>query len=92
MPLVEIGIPPAFAPETEDLDALMSRAGAQRVASEPGKVTLYFVALAEDKPLAFEFRLRALRPERVVAPPSAAYLYYEPEVRAETGPMPLRSL
>jgi hypothetical protein len=94
MPLVEIAIPPAFEVETGELDALVQQAGGpvQRYTVERGKVTLYLVSLAEDKPLTLELRLRARSPARVVAPSSAAYLYYQPEVRAETPAVLLRAL
>jgi hypothetical protein len=94
MPLVEIAIPPAFEVETGELDALVQQAGGpvQRYTVERGKVTLYLVSLAEDRPLALELRLRARSPARVVAPSSAAYLYYQPEVRAETPAVLLRAL
>jgi hypothetical protein len=92
MPLVEIGVPPAFEPEAADLDALVAKSIAQRYTIERGKVTLYFVALPEEKPIAFDLRLRALRPARVFVPSSTAFLYYEPEVRVETAPLQVRAL
>ncbi len=94
MPLVEIGIPPAFEVESDDLEALLadgSKSGIQRYSVERGRVTLYLARLSEDKPLAIDLRLRALRPARVVAPASAAYLYYEPEVRTESAPQLVRA-
>jgi len=94
MPLVEIGIPPAFEVDTTDLDKLVAIPDGriQRYTVERGKVTLYLVDLPEDKPLSIELPLRALRPARVVVPASSAYLYYEPEVHAETVPVVVRSL
>jgi uncharacterized protein YfaS (alpha-2-macroglobulin family) len=95
MPLVEIGVPPAFDVETDDLDALMkpgSTTPIQRYTVERGKVTLYLLTLPQAKPMTIDVRMRALRPARVVVPASAAYLYYEPEVRTETAPLVVRSL
>jgi hypothetical protein len=94
MPLVEIGIPPAFEVETADLDKLVAdREGrVKRYTVERGKVTLYLLDLPEDKPLSVDLQLRALRPARVVVPASTAYLYYEPEVRSETVPVVMRAL
>ncbi len=94
MPMIEIGVPPAFEVESDDLEALLRRAAmpAQRYTVERGKVTLYFVSLPEDKPVSFDLRMRARWPARVVAPSSSAYLYYEPEIRAETAPVQVRSL
>jgi hypothetical protein len=89
MPLVEVAIPPAFEAETYDLDKLVADATShvRRYTVERGKVTLYLVELAQDQPLTLDLPLRALRPARVVAPSSVAYLYYEPEVRSETAPV-----
>jgi uncharacterized protein YfaS (alpha-2-macroglobulin family) len=93
MPLAEIAIPPGFEVETDGLAALVREGSpVQRYTVEAGKVTLYLVSLAEDKPLTLDLRLRALRPARVLAPSSAAYLYYEPEVRTETPAVLVRAL
>src|SRR5262249_54277124 len=93
MPMVEIGIPPAFEVESGDLDALVQQTGSpvKRYTIEQGKVTLYLVTLAEEKPLSVDLRLRALRPARVAAPSSSAWLYYHREVRAETPGVVLRA-
>lgn len=92
MPLVEIGVPPAFEVDGDELDALLKNSAVQRYTIDRGKVTLYLVSLAEDKPMAIDLHMRALRPARVVVPSSSAYLYYEPEVRAETAPTQVRAL
>lgn len=94
MPLVEIGIPPAFEVESDGLDKVLAdkKYGVQRYVVGVGKVTLYMTALHEDQPLDVELPLRALRPAKVMAPASKAYLYYEPEVRAETPAVQLRAL
>lgn len=93
MPLVEIGLPPAFEAEQSDLDAIVaSKVGIDRWTLEHGKVTLYIATLPADKPLDVSFSVRATRAAKVVAPASSAYLYYHPEVRTETAPLLLRAL
>ncbi|MBI5537016.1 MAG: hypothetical protein HY898_30120 [Deltaproteobacteria bacterium] len=94
VPLVEIGTPPAFEVEVDDLEALLKSKDAlvQRYSVERGKVTLYLSRLTEARPLEFDLRMRALRPARVMVPSSIAYLYYEPEVRAETKPVRLQAM
>jgi hypothetical protein len=94
MPLVEVGVPPAFEVETDELDRLVAKADAriQRYTVERGKVTLYLADLPEAAPLDVGLPLRALRPAHVVAPASSVYLYYEPEVRTETAPTSLRAM
>lgn len=92
VPMIELGVPPAFEVDTDSLEALMRADGSaiQRYTVERGVVTLYLSTVAEDKPLEFDVRLRALRPAKVIAPSSSAYLYYEPEVRTETEPVQLK--
>lgn len=94
MPLIEIGVPPAFEVDPADLDKLISSQDAQvkRYGIERGKVTLYLDVLAEDQPLTLNLPMRALRPARVVVPSSSAYLYYEPEVHSDTQPVVVRAL
>jgi uncharacterized protein YfaS (alpha-2-macroglobulin family) len=89
MPLVEVGVPAGFEVEEEDLDAVVRRreATVQWFTVEARKVTLYLPALRQGHPLDVDFHLRALRSAHVLAPSSAAYLYYEPEVRSETAPV-----
>jgi len=92
MPLVEITVPPAFEAETSDLDAIVSKNHeVARWTLEHGKVTLYLTTLAPDKAVDISFALRALRPAKVVAAASTAYLYYRPEVRTETAPILVRA-
>jgi hypothetical protein len=38
---------------------------------------------------AFEYKLRARYPVKAKAPASLAYLYYQPEVKAESAPVGL---
>jgi uncharacterized protein YfaS (alpha-2-macroglobulin family) len=94
VPMIELGIPPAFEVDADDLEALMrvKDSALQRYTVERGLVTLYLSTVNEDKPLEFDIHLRALRPAKVVAPSSSAYLYYEPEVRTETQPVQLRAM
>lgn len=92
VPIVEIAVPPAFEVDPGDLDALVARSSVlRRWTMEHGKVTLYLESLAPSQPLDVSFPLRALRTARVVAPSSSAYLYYHPEVRAETAPVVMRA-
>jgi hypothetical protein len=94
MPLVEVGIPPAFEVEMEELDRLIAKRDApvKRVTVERGRLTLYLTDLPPAAPLDIEVPLRATHPARVLAPPSTAYLYYEPEVKVETAPVLLRAM
>jgi hypothetical protein len=91
MPIAEIAIPPAFEVDGADLDKLVGRPDSRisRTTLERGKITLYLVDLPKTSPLVVDLPMRAVRPAKVVAQPSEAYLYYEPEVRAQTSPVTL---
>jgi hypothetical protein len=91
MPMLEIGVPPAFEADSDELDALLKKNAVQRYTVERGKVTLYMTGLAEEKPMAIDLHMRALRPAHVIVHSSAAYLYYEPEIRTETAPVRVES-
>jgi hypothetical protein len=93
MPIAAIAIPPAFEVDTTDLDKLVAREDRviQRYTVERGQVTLYLVQLSRTEPVVVDLSMRSLRPVKVVAPASEAYLYYEPEVRVETPPVVLRA-
>jgi uncharacterized protein YfaS (alpha-2-macroglobulin family) len=94
MPLVEVTVPPAFEAETSGLDALVGSPASpvKRYTVERGKVSLYLADLPAEKPLDLDLPLRALHPARVTTLPSTVYLYYEPEVRAETAKAVLRAM
>jgi len=86
MPLVEVGVPPGFEVETEDLEALRAKREIERYSLGPNRVTLYLFSLVKDAPKRFTFRLRAVLPVRAVAPAAKAYAYYEPEVSVRARP------
>ena len=86
MAIVDLGVPPGFEVQTADFDALRQRDVIERYALTGRQVILYFRRLAAGQPVSFAYHLRAKYPVKAQAPPAAAYLYYQPELRAQTAP------
>lgn len=86
MPLLEIGVPPGFDVVDDDLERLRRAGTIRRYDAHSSKVTLYLWSVERGQPARITFRLRPHLPLRGVAPSSVAYLYYQPELRAELPP------
>ncbi len=89
MVLISAAIPPGFDPSSEDLQALVSRGDIAKYTTDGKEVRLYVDRLKQDVPKAFEYHLRARFPVKAIAPASRAYLYYQPEISAESKAVPL---
>lgn len=97
--IVDLGLPPGFTVEAEDLAALVryyndvpedyAFARIQRYELTGRQIIIYLTNLSEGKPLEFEFRLRAKFPLTAQTPASSAYDYYNPEVSGEQSPLVL---
>jgi hypothetical protein len=83
MMIVDIGVPTGFSPVQESLDALIETGIVSRVEVAGRKVILYIEGLTYGQQRTFTFQVRARFPVRALIPDSRAYLYYEPQIRAE---------
>lgn len=83
MMIVDVGIPTGFEPVRESLDALVNTKVVSRAEVAGRKVIFYVDGLSSGKERTFTFQVKARFPVRAVIPDSKAYLYYEPDVRAE---------
>jgi len=83
MMIVDVGVPTGFAPAQESLDALVEAGTVSRVEVAGRKVILYIDGLTSGEQRSFTFAVIARFPVRAIIPDSKAYLYYEPDVRAE---------
>ena len=83
MMIVDVGVPTGFSPVQESLDALIEAGIVSRVEVAGRKVILYVDGLTSGQQRTFSFQVKARFPVRAVIPDSSAYLYYEPEIRAE---------
>ena len=87
MVLLEIGVPPGFDVESEDLERLVSEKKVSRYSTSARSVIVYLDQIAAGAPAKLAFRMRALYPVSAAAPSSVAYAYYQPEARFETRPV-----
>ncbi|MBE7483539.1 MAG: hypothetical protein HS104_26615 [Polyangiaceae bacterium] len=87
MVLLELGVPPGFEVESDDLERLVRDQKVARYSITSRGVILYLDQIAQLSPAKLGFRLRALYPVRAAAPASVAYAYYEPDARFETRPV-----
>jgi alpha-2-macroglobulin-like protein len=86
MILVDLGIPPGFDVLTDDFQQYIDAGQMQRVDTTGRQILVYLYGLDPAQTLEFSYRLRAGEPLRAQSPPSVAYLYYEPNERAESMP------
>jgi uncharacterized protein YfaS (alpha-2-macroglobulin family) len=87
MALIDLGVPPGFAPLTENLSQLVEQGLIARYELTGRQVIIYLEDLAYGAPLTFSYRLRARFPMRAQTPPSSAYDYYNPESPAIREPL-----
>lgn len=90
MVLVDVGVPPGFTVQAEDLQRLVQAGVVQRYELTGRQVILYLAELRPGRPLRLRYTLKARYPLRVQTPPSRAYEYYNPTEEALTAPVRLR--
>jgi CD109 antigen len=83
MMIVDVGVPTGFEVLQDSLDALVTAGLVSRVDLAGRKVILYVDELTGGEERTFTFKVRARFPVRAVIPDSKAYLYYEPDTKAE---------
>ncbi|MEQ8224055.1 MAG: alpha-2-macroglobulin family protein, partial [Candidatus Eremiobacterota bacterium] len=86
MAIVDLGIPPGFTVETDELQKLVESKIIQKYSLTGRQVIIYLEKISAEKPLVFNYRLRAKYPLKVQVPPSRVYEYYNPENVTETKP------
>lgn len=97
--LIDLGLPPGFDVQSEDLTGLVNRfkdvpknyeyPTIQRYELTGRQILIYVSNLSNGKPLEFSYRLKAKFPLSVQSPASTAYDYYNPEVSGENKPQKL---
>ena len=97
--IIDLGIPPGFSVETQDLDALITEGIAfsgesegpiiERYELTGRQILLYISNLSFDFSLNFDYRLRAKFPLIAKTPLSAVYDYYNPQINGEQAPVVL---
>ncbi len=86
MVLVDLGLPPGFAVQRADFDALVKQKRITRYSITGRQITLYIGEMRRDTPLKFTYRLKAKFPIKAKTPRSVAYEYYTPSSRGVQKP------
>lgn len=89
MIMLDLGIPPGFDVLTGDFRTYIDNADVPitRIERRGRQLTVYVYGLDAGETLAFSYRMQANLAVRATTPPSAVWLYYEPEARAEAPPV-----
>lgn len=85
MMIVDVGVPTGFEAVQQSLDAIVSAQIASKVELAGRKVIFYIDGLTGGEQRSLVFQVKARFPVRAVIPDSKAYLYYEPDIRAEAA-------
>src|SRR5215469_6597862 len=92
MVMVDLGIPPGFELQSEDLQAMVEKTAAaksgrlEKFSVTATQAILYFDSIGPRDSFEVRFRLRAKFPMRATGFESRVYEYYDPEVRATAKP------
>jgi uncharacterized protein YfaS (alpha-2-macroglobulin family) len=86
MVIVDLGIPPGFNVQGEDLDALVKGRTITRYSTTGRQLTLYMGEMRKDRPVKLRYRLKAKFPIRAKTPRSTVYEYYTPTAKAVQQP------
>ena len=95
--IVDLGIPPGFTVNTEDLNALVARSSdhpadyigttVEKYELTGRQVIIYLGNLNAEEPFTFSYRMTAKYPLKAQTPASSAYDYYNPGVGGEERPL-----
>ena len=86
MVLLDLGIPPGFTVQTDDLNALVEQQVIARYELTGRQIILYIENFSSDKTLDIQYRLKARFPLRAKTQPYSAYDYYNPEQQTNVQP------
>lgn len=89
MPMVELGLPPGFAMDSDLLNEAKESGMITRYELKSGKLALYFDEILAGEPKTVTFKLKAAMAINAVAPASMAYPYYNPGLKYETPSFPI---
>ncbi len=87
MTIVDLGIPPGFSVESGDLAELVGEKTIQKFSLTGRQIIVYLDRLEPQKPVEFDYRLRAKFPIKAQTPKSTVYEYYNPDNRADAEPV-----
>ena len=86
MLMVDLGTPPGFAVQSEDLDRLKSRGAIERYTLTGRGVIVYLSNLQGGQSLEIDYHIVARMPLHAVTAPTTVWAYYDPQVRSSAKP------
>jgi uncharacterized protein YfaS (alpha-2-macroglobulin family) len=89
MVMLDLPVPPGFAPDTEALDQLVRQNFIARYQVTSRQILVYLRSLTPGQPLILHYRLRATMPVKATAAAARIYEYYDPQKQARTQPRQL---
>jgi len=89
MTLVDLGIPPGFTVQTEDLDAAVKSKTIARYELTGRQIIIYLEEFTSQKPITLAYHLKARFPLRAQTPSSTTYDYYNPSTAFTQAPTTL---
>jgi 5-hydroxyisourate hydrolase-like protein (transthyretin family) len=90
MVVVDVGVPPGFAPDRAGLSQLVEKKLISRFSTTARQVTFYLDRLERGAPVELSFKLTAQFPMHAVAPESTVYNYYDPATKTIAEPIKLK--
>lgn len=86
MVLLDLGVPPGFAVQTDDLSALVEKGVIARYEVTGRQIIVYVENLSSQAVLGFSYRLKARFPLRAKTQQYSGYDYYNPDQRTTVQP------
>ena len=86
MIIVDVGIPPAFTVLADGLDKLVAEKKIKKYSMTGRQIIFYLETLDPGEKRTLSYQLVARFPIKAKTPKSTAYLYYNPEERADADP------
>ena len=86
MVLLDLGVPPGFTVQADDLNALVEQQVIARYELTGRQIIIYVENFTSDKTLDVKYRLKARFPMRAKTQPYSAYDYYNPEQQTNVQP------
>ena len=89
MVIVDLGLPPGFTLIPDNLNKLVQQEVIEKYSTTGRQIIIYLREVDHDKPVKLDYQLLAKYPLKAKTPKSAAYEYYNPDIRVEFAPIEL---
>jgi uncharacterized protein YfaS (alpha-2-macroglobulin family) len=88
--VVDVGVPPGFDVQSEDLEALVAKHDIAKFSNTGRQLIIYLEKIDPSKTVQLSYRVKARLPIRAQAPESRAYEYYDPTRQVMVPPVPVQ--